>query len=440
MLCQSWKSYVWWTNFGLLLASYVIYNTLHAYNVPVVSTIIKWKICKLAGLFFLKQCIQNMWDSVKDELARILFGENGKAPWADYIAETGPVTRGLLVIKDDVICPLLRLPFNPVINAVRQFLGAPNLKQAIPVTTSYVQEPTTTQPKPTDEQPQRAYGFGPRNITVNRHSVRLTFNRPKEDYPGPVSFVGKQAVPEAWRQFEEAKGKAKKEGRKEDSAVPHIKYKRCTLTPPSTLLSPEEEEIKDKSLWRLWPIAENIEAFRRQQTRELEREWNTFHDVLCRVHYERLRKWLNEKILGRLGESLRQLEDWFSKDGKVLEDCVPAYVSLTMSNNLPACGDLPHSLLYNMIYMPEYQQGSARRHILRRIKEITRSKLAAFRYTAREKGLPSDSEILFHMFCMYIRYYYPDTVPPLTEFAGDIYRYLLAYFFITPELKQDIFY
>ncbi|KAL0077542.1 hypothetical protein J3Q64DRAFT_1297311 [Phycomyces blakesleeanus] len=94
-----------------------------------------------------------------------------------------------------------------------------------------------------------------------------------------------------------------------------------------------------------------------------------------------------------------------------------------------------------MINLPGFQTDEGRKHVIDRVIDLANSKrMAAFRYF--DKGpMPTDSEILYHVFKQYLDYAMPQVIPPLIDFPinDDVVKFLLVFFYVTPELKRDIF-
>ncbi|CEI96758.1 hypothetical protein RMCBS344292_10912 [Rhizopus microsporus] len=55
------------------------------------------------------------------------------------------------------------------------------------------------------------------------------------------------------------------------------------------------------------------------------------------------------------------------------------------------------------------------------------------------KGMPSDGEIVFYIFHTYLQLREPHIIPPLLPLEGDVFKFLLVYFKITPELSWGVF-
>ncbi|KAI9013917.1 hypothetical protein CLU79DRAFT_767573 [Phycomyces nitens] len=216
-----------------------------------------------------------------------------------------------------------------------------------------------------------------------------------------------------------------------------IEYVPCLPLPAKPVVR------QDRVLWQLNPTPHVIERFREAQYEDFQNNWNRFNDHYARRYYERLFTWLSTKIMVPLKDSIKKLDAHLAEINTDLSKCTPQLMAILMFHPSVASDpeSLPLGLVQSMINLPGFETNEGRKHVIDRVIDLASSKrMAAFRYF--DKGpMPTDSEILYHIFKQYLDYAMPQVVPPLIDFPinDDVVKFLLVFFYVTPELKHDIF-
>ncbi|CAO3652922.1 unnamed protein product [Cunninghamella echinulata] len=210
----------------------------------------------------------------------------------------------------------------------------------------------------------------------------------------------------------------------------------------SPSIPPPRPPVKrlDKSLWSLYRTEKMVEDFRDEQLELFNENWSKFNDRASKCYYDQLNTWLSGKIFHPLAATIDKINQQIKDSNYSLADCpLDAMVMLMFQFDHSMFG-LPIRLIHDALQIPGYDSIKARQYIIDRIKDLaTGNKMAAYRYTPRQDDLPSDALILLHCFKTYLIHELPSVVPPLVPGEGDIFKFLLVYFYITDDLRDEIF-
>ncbi|KAI8984328.1 hypothetical protein BDF20DRAFT_379801 [Mycotypha africana] len=210
--------------------------------------------------------------------------------------------------------------------------------------------------------------------------------------------------------------------------VPKLRYTPC-VRPPA-----KPTAHRERLLWYLSPTPEIIEDFRIEQKIEFQRQWCAFNDRTSRPYYDKLTDILLKNMLIPLSKAIENYNECLSPKGYTVANCPLSTVVLSMM--LPSNMDIAFTLpdVESFISLDGFGDIESRRYVIERIKELASSnKMAAFRFTPKVAGMPTDSAIILHIFKHYLSIKEPYAIPPLILPEGDIFKFLLIYIKITPE-------
>ncbi|KAI7852022.1 hypothetical protein BDC45DRAFT_194556 [Circinella umbellata] len=198
-------------------------------------------------------------------------------------------------------------------------------------------------------------------------------------------------------------------------------------------------ERLNKLLWRLNPQPNIIERFRQEQEDDMLENWDRFDDRSSKVYYDRLRQWLTKNIMDPTLHTVSLVEKQLPQQGINFVDCPPNILALLMIEpTTMADNTFPITLVQKMISVKGYENDRARKYVLDRLKEFV--KKSRYHSINKEPELPTDSEIILHLFNTYLGFAMPNVVPPLVPLqGGDVYKFLLVYFYTTEDFEKEIF-
>ncbi|KAI8332823.1 hypothetical protein BC941DRAFT_504984 [Chlamydoabsidia padenii] len=224
-------------------------------------------------------------------------------------------------------------------------------------------------------------------------------------------------------------------------------------------IQPPRPPVKrmDKTLWQLSRTDKMEDEFREEQVALLNENWEKVVTSDIRpVFRDRLTKWLSSKVFHPLASGIVELDQQIHPHSMV--NCPENIMASIMYFNPKMM------ILKESIYLPGYSDSlAARQYVAERIKgnnqkevfvHLKRSfslslfffidlgscdNLQSYHWTKQSVDLPGDDVILMHCFKTYMKYEMPNVVPPLIPEEGGIFLFLLVFFFITEELKDQIF-
>ncbi|KAI8067775.1 hypothetical protein BC940DRAFT_300444 [Gongronella butleri] len=195
----------------------------------------------------------------------------------------------------------------------------------------------------------------------------------------------------------------------------------------------------DKSLWQL-RTDKMVLDFRDEQIDLFQQNWAKFNDLKSKIFYDRLNTWLSSNIFQPMAKTIKMIDDMLPN--VTVAECTHDRFQLVCWQLNQFALPLSAHLVRECICYPGLGESQeAREHMAARIKDLaTGSNLTAYQYTARQGHLPSDAKIVWHCFRTWMEHEKPSVVPPLIQEDGDIFRFLLVYFYITDDMKKEIFY
>ncbi|EIE91748.1 hypothetical protein RO3G_16459 [Rhizopus delemar RA 99-880] len=152
---------------------------------------------------------------------------------------------------------------------------------------------------------------------------------------------------------------------------------------------------------------------------------------------------LLKHIFRPLLKSIESFEIVLSNSGQNIVTCDPKFMAITMllpefNNNENFLFNL--SEIHQLITINGRTDAESKKYTLERVKELSSSqRMAAFRGIPKIKGMPSDAEIIFYIVRTYLKMREPHIVPPLLPLEGDVFKFLLIYVKMTPELSWGVF-
>ncbi|KAI8335588.1 hypothetical protein BD560DRAFT_360116 [Blakeslea trispora] len=147
-------------------------------------------------------------------------------------------------------------------------------------------------------------------------------------------------------------------------------------------------------------------------------------------------------MLKPLAESIEEHEKMLALTGRNLANCPSSVSMLSMvlsavSNKNDDCNT---GLAFNMPEIDSFinvggsSQVEMRQYVINRIKELASNpRMAGYRYISQMKDMPTDADIIMHIFNQYLSLKEPYAIPPLVPVEGDLFKFLMIYVKITPE-------
>ncbi|KAG0761653.1 hypothetical protein G6F57_009794 [Rhizopus arrhizus] len=212
----------------------------------------------------------------------------------------------------------------------------------------------------------------------------------------------------------------------ESTHLPTLRFVPCIQAPTTPLVK------RDRSLWHLARTPQLTEEFRMEQAEAYHQDWSKFNDERSRTHYHK-----------PLLKSIESFEIVLSNSGQNIVTCDPKFMAITMllpefNNNENFLFNL--SEIHQLITINGRTDAESKKYTLERVKELSSSqRMAAFRGIPKIKGMPSDAEIIFYIVRTYLKMREPHIVPPLLPLEGDVFKFLLIYIKMTPELSWGVF-
>ncbi|KAI8089931.1 uncharacterized protein BX664DRAFT_334256 [Halteromyces radiatus] len=190
----------------------------------------------------------------------------------------------------------------------------------------------------------------------------------------------------------------------------------------------------DKTLWQLSRTDKMEEDFREEQVALMNEHWEKVITSSMRHMYrERLTKWLSSVVFHPLASGMAILHQRIHP--YTIADC-PSNIMATIIH-----ADSTTKYIRDAVHIPGYDDSVAKRqYVCDRIKDLAScDNLQSYRWTKSSPDLPGDDIILMHCFKTYMEYEMPNVVPPLIAEEGGVFLFLLVFFYITEELRDQIF-
>ncbi|CAO3656141.1 unnamed protein product [Mucor hiemalis] len=185
--------------------------------------------------------------------------------------------------------------------------------------------------------------------------------------------------------------------------IPTLKYTPCIKPSfqPST--------YRSRLLWILQHTPAVVQDFKITQILNFRKLWRSFSYQHSRIQYDKLTNALLENIFIPLANCLETNQECVFTNSEVLK-----FVTLN-----------GHSGTKSIAYVME------------RIKELAaNNKMKAFCFTPKMNGMPTDTDIIMHVFTTFLKLKEPFAVPPLVPVQFDVFKFLLIYVNMTPELEH----
>ncbi|CAO3622397.1 unnamed protein product [Mucor hiemalis] len=210
--------------------------------------------------------------------------------------------------------------------------------------------------------------------------------------------------------------------------IPKLKYTPC-IKPPL-----EPSAHRERLLWYLSPTPEVVEDFRIEQVLGFQKHWHSFSDRHSRTQYDNLTAALLKYIFTPLSNSIETIDKKLAPK-QTIATCPPGMVALSYlmpefnQDTVFTIGEVLKFLTLNGHSSTESIQ-----YVGERVKELaSNKKMAAYTYTPKITGMPTDSDIIMHVFNTYLNMKEPYAIPPLVPAEIDLFKFLLIFVYMTPE-------
>ncbi|KAI8090522.1 hypothetical protein BDF21DRAFT_191550 [Thamnidium elegans] len=364
--------------FGLAVANFIVFN----YNIKLLLYIFDAAIFKAFEFLISLICLYNLWGIVKGFVLPYI--KKAKIPYSEYLFTPGPATLALW----NLLCFL----FIEVL-----------LVSSTPTGTSYLAEAYIRKVKLGNPATRKE------TSTANALNYFLTEDATASKlaaYSNPNdSFAG---------------------------TVPKLRFKSC-IKPPL-----EPSAHRARTLWYLNRTPEVVDDFRIEQILAFRKNWNKFNDRLSSIYYDKMINELYERIFKPLAKSIDNFTAVLATRQQTIAKCPPATIALSLViPGFNSNSEFTISEVVHFITLEGYASEEAKQYVVDRIFELSRSnKLAAYRFTPKSVGMPKDAEIIMHVLSVYLDIKEPKAIPPLVPSDADLFKFLLVYFYITPELDH----
>ncbi|KAL9552109.1 hypothetical protein MBANPS3_003949 [Mucor bainieri] len=428
---SSYNSYIVGSN-ALTLAALAVPNYFAFWlDLQPFKFIFSFRLIYMAEIFLALLCTYNIWNASGNVTHPLLGYIN--VPFKNIAFTPGPL---LTTLKKVVIFlrTELNAPSKPAQPAgAFQPPVAPlqNLKDDVKFTSLFLKDPT-----PQQEQPQSSNIPGAKPLSAApldaKHSVPGIFNA-----PFTKSKVDEMEIARATLQYYGQAETTKPTVALTSSGIPvtkqhtgpKLKYTAC-VQPPLQPTKPRE-----RLLWFLSPTPEIVDDFRIEQMIDLQKNWNRYNDRTSRVYYDKMTSVLLNKIFIPLSQSIDFYNEMLTPRNRSVADCPAGTVMLSMVMPTAVPFTLPE--IEDFINVNGYSHVDGRKYVLGRIKDLaSSSRMQTYRFLPTSAGMPTDATIIMHVFQQYLALKEPYAIPPLVPFEGDLFKFLLVYIKITPELEH----
>ncbi|KAI7907475.1 uncharacterized protein BX663DRAFT_491038 [Cokeromyces recurvatus] len=442
---SSYNSFIIYNNLLVLFAILVINHFATVFDIRIVSYLLNTRVAIILECFLTTLCSYNIYKVTKHIINPFFSKLN--VPFKLYTHQSGPLLNRLeLVFK----CLMdewksLKKPTtiqNPITTEVNN--NKTEDKKFIELFT-YKTKPTTSlnnrlynQPKSTlltnnpvtttTSNPFNTKGFNLNEMQINQTGLNQLLQQ-KQNMMSSTVTNSTTGVMNASNLYSRTSASTKK-----PSETPKLQYVPC-IRPP---LKPTTH--RERLLWFLSPTPEVVEDFKIEQMLDIQKYWTKFNDHASRIYYDKMTDILLSKILRPLSKSIEIYSHLLSPEGegeKRLANCPAKAIALSLV--LPNANDSEFSLyeIENFISLEGYLNLDGRLYIIERVKELAKNnRMAAYRFTPKYPGMPTDADIIMHVFKYYLSIREPYAIPPLLRPEGDLFKFLLIYIKITPELNH----
>ncbi|CDH55066.1 predicted protein [Lichtheimia corymbifera JMRC:FSU:9682] len=404
---STWNEYVIKRNLIAMAAVFFAVRLITSSNIPILTALLSSRLATVLEVIMMLVFLFNVFSHVTSTQSSQSILQ--KFPLYNYLFNTGPVTRGVYMLIDHVYC-----------FAKNQYIQATTKKKAS----------STPQPQPPTNNNQPA-SAPPAVPSTNPQARSQPWKGPINDSPA-IPEITKATSPYDPKTF--AWMPAERSGDPSfNISLPKLEYT------PSHVTRKKKTTRTNKYLWRLCPQPNIIERFRSEQYDDFQENWHRFEDRSSKVYYDRLRQWISSNIFTPAVRTVEAVEKQLPKQGTSFVDCPLNILALLITD--PSYVDdnaLSVALVQKLLNLPGYENNRARKYVIERMQEL--GKQSRFRLITKESDLPSDSEIVFHVFKTYLTHTMPNVVPPLLPVQGEILKFLLIYFYITEDISKEIFY
>lgn len=421
----SYNAYIVQSNFFVILGLVVVNHLASIFNLKPLLVLLQWTYFQIAEILLIGACCYNMYNVSRDLIDPYI--TNIHIPYGKYIFAPGPIVT--------IVFRLLHLIFSSIL---------PSKKSTSAATSATASTATKTAPQKQDDI------TNVNDIFTNFLSSNTTTTAPQ---PGSVYFnfaTANQAQQPAQQQQQGIINArhiiqpqtALSFNLTDQSSlfasetiisrhIPKLKYTPC-IKPPL-----EPSAHRERILWYLSPTPEVVDDFRIEQILGYQKHWHNFNDRYSRDEYDKLTAALLKYIFTPLSSSIETIDKKLAPK-HTIATCPQGIVALSYlmpefnQDTVFTMAEVLKFLTLNGHNSPESIQ-----YVSERVKELaSNKKMAAYTYTPKSTGMPTDSAIIMHIFTTYLNMKEPYAIPPLVPAQIDLFKFLLIYVYMTPELEH----
>ncbi|KAK4516140.1 uncharacterized protein ATC70_011106 [Mucor velutinosus] len=430
---SSYNSYIVGSN-ALTLAALAIPNLFAFWlKLQPFTFIFSLRLIYLAEMILVPLCIYNIWNASGNVTHPLLRYIN--VPFKNIAFRPGPLLttmkKVLVFLRTELNAP--SKPAQPVGAPQAPVAPLQNLKDDVKFTSLFLKDPT---PQQEQQQPSNIPGVKPLSVAPldTNHLIPTVFNASYTKSKVDEMEIARAAL-QHYGQADTAKPAVTLTGSgipvTKQHTGPKLKYTPCVQPP----LQPTKN--RERLLWFLSPTPEIIDDFRIEQMIDLEKNWNRYNDRASRAYYDKMTSVLLKKIFIPLSQSIDFFNEMLTPRNRSVADCPTATVmlSMVMSTTQNIAFTLPE--IEDFINVNGYSHVDGRKYVVGRIKDLaSSSRMQTYRFLPTTTGMPTDAIIIMHVFQQYLALKEPYAIPPLVPVEGDLFKFLLVYIKITPELDH----
>lgn len=430
---SSYNSYIVGSN-ALTLVALAVPNLLAFWlELQPFKFICSFTVVYLAEVFLTAVCIYNIWNASGNVTHPLLSYIN--VPFKNIAFTPGPLLNTLnkviVFLRTELTAP--SKPVQPVGAPQPPVVPLQNLKDDVKFTSLFLRDAT---PQQEQQQTSNMSGIKPHSATTPEANTTIpgAFNAPLPRNKVDEMEIARSAL-QHYGQAETAKPAVALTSSgipvAKQPAGPQLKYTPCVQPP----LQPTK--ARERLLWFLSPTPEIVDDFRIEQMIELQKNWSRYNDRTSRVYYDKMTSVLLKKIFIPLSQSIDFYNEMLTPRNRSVADCPAGTVMLSMV--MPTAQNVTFTLseIEDFINVDGYSHVDGRKYVLGRIKDLaSSSRMQTYRFLPTTTGMPTDATIIMHVFQQYLALKEPYAIPPLVPFEGDLFKFLLVYIKITPELDH----
>ncbi|CAO0795533.1 unnamed protein product [Mucor circinelloides] len=427
---SSYNSYIAGTN-ALTLAALAALNFFAFWlELQPFTFIFSLRLMYLAEMILVPLCVYNIWNASGNVAHPLLKHIN--VPFKNIAFTPGPLLttlrKVLVFLRTEIYAP--SKPAQPVATPP-PVAPLQNLKDDVKFTSLFLKDTTPKQQQPSNIPGVKTPSAGP---LAPNHSIPTIFNA-----TSTKSKIDEMEISGAVLQYNGQAKPAKPAASLTSSGIPVTKQQTFPTLKHTPCIQPplQPTSHRERLLWFLSPTPEIVDDFRIEQMIDLQKNWNRYNDHASRVYYDKMTAVLLKKILIPLSQSIDFYNEMLTPSNRSVANCPAGTVMLSMV--MPIAQNITFTLpeIEDFININGYSNVDGRKYVLGRIKDLaSSSRMQTYRFLPTASGMPTDATIIMHVFQHYLALKEPYAIPPLVPFEGDLFKFLLVYIKITPELDH----